>query len=139
MNKTEKHTDKNYSSLIRQISSLVADSKKSVAVAINNALVETYWNIGKYIIEFEQQGNVRVKYGDSLLVNLSKDLTASLGKGFLKSNLFYMRLFYSHFPIFQTLSGKLSWTDKLNRHCGLVRTRHCGLDPQSFINPPFAA
>ncbi|MDR0970078.1 MAG: PDDEXK nuclease domain-containing protein [Lentimicrobiaceae bacterium] len=110
MNKTEKHTDKNYNSLIRQISSLVADSKKSVAVAINNALVETYWNIGKYIVEFEQQGNVRAKYGDSLLVNLSKDLTASLGKGFSKSNLFYMRLFYSHFPIFQTLSGKLSWS-----------------------------
>ncbi len=109
-NKIEKTNNDNYLLLIKQISSTVSDAKRRVATTINDTLVETYWNIGKYIVEFEQDGQARAKYGEQLLVNLSKDLTALLGKGFSKSNLFNMRLFYTHFPIFQTLSGKLSWS-----------------------------
>ena len=88
----------------------VVDAKRHAAATINNVLVETYWNVGKYIVEFEQKGNVRAKYGEQLLVNLSKDLTVSLGKGFSRANLQNMRLFYMRFPICQTLSGKLSWS-----------------------------
>jgi predicted nuclease of restriction endonuclease-like (RecB) superfamily len=106
-----RHTkDSQYDLLIQQIALLVSNSKKQLATAINSALVETYWNIGKYIVEFEQDGKARANYGDTLLINLSKDLTARLGKGFSKSNLFNMRMFYSRFPIFQTVSGKLSWS-----------------------------
>ena len=131
MNKIEKPNDDNYRLLIKQISSAVSDAKKQVATTINNALVETYWNIGKYIVEFEQNGQTRAKYGKQLLVNLSKDLTALLGKGFSKSNLFNMRLFYTRFPIFQTVSGILSWShiieivnidDELERNFYLVET-----------------
>ncbi|MDR3000891.1 MAG: PDDEXK nuclease domain-containing protein [Fibromonadaceae bacterium] len=103
-------SDKKYDSLIKQISLAVKEAKRRVATAINEALVETYWTVGKHIVEFEQDGNARAKYGEQLLVNLSKDLTISLGKGFSKSNLFNMRLFYTRFPIFQTVSGKLSWS-----------------------------
>ncbi|MDR2962875.1 MAG: PDDEXK nuclease domain-containing protein [Bacteroidales bacterium] len=103
------HTNK-YHVLVEQISSAVSNAKKQVATAINSTLVETYWNIGKYIVEFEQDGQARAKYGEQLLVNLSKDLTALLGKGFSKSNLFNMRMFYTRFPIFQAVPGKLSWT-----------------------------
>ena len=110
MNKIEQSNSSDYNLLIKQISSAVSAAKRQVATTINNTLVETYWNIGKYIVDFEQQGNVRAKYGEQLLVKLSKDLTASLGKGFSKSNLFNMRLFYTRFPIFQTVSGKLSWS-----------------------------
>ena len=110
MNKIEKIPTGNYDLLIEQISTLMADAKKRVATAVNDTLVDTYWNIGKYIVEFEQEGNTRAKYGEQLLVNLSKDLTNRLGKGFSKSNLFNMRLFYSRFPIFQALPGKLGWT-----------------------------
>ena len=111
MNKVEKHhSNKQYNSLIKQISTLVTDAKRHVATTINDTLIETYWNIGKYIVEFEQEGNARAKYGEQLLVNLSNDLTVALGKGFSKSNLFNMRLFYMRFPIFQTVSGKLSWS-----------------------------
>ena len=99
-----------YNLLIEQISTLMTDAKRYLATTINNRLVETYWNIGKYIVEFEQEGSIRAKYGGQLLANLSKDLTVSLGKGFSKSNLFNMRLFYMRFPIFQTVSGKLSWS-----------------------------
>jgi len=110
VNKTEKFNNNKYDLLIKQISTLITDAKRRVATTINHTLVETYWNIGKYIVEFEQEGNIRAKYGEQLLINLSKDLTVSLGKGFSKSNLFNMRLFYTRFPIFQTLSGKLSWS-----------------------------
>ena len=105
-----KSTDTQYDLLIQQISSLVHNAKKQVATTIDSVLVETYWNIGKYIVEFEQDGSARAKYGDRLLVNLSNDLTAQLGKGYSKSNLFNMRLFYIQFPIFQAVPGKLSWT-----------------------------
>jgi len=99
-----------YDSLVQQISSVVNETKKQFADTVNHAIVATHWNIGKYIVEFEQQGNNKAKYGDKLLVNLSKDLTAILGKGYSKSNLFNMRLFYTRFPIFQAVPGKLGWT-----------------------------
>ena len=111
MNKIQKQTsDEYYNLLIKQISTLITDAKSHISAIINETLVETYWNIGKYIVEFEQKGNTRAKYGERLLINLSKDLTLMLGKGFSRSNLFNMRLFYIRFPIFQALPGKLSWT-----------------------------
>jgi len=125
------NNDERYDLLIKQISLAVTDAKEHIATTINENLVKTYWTIGKYIVEFEQNGNVRAKYGEQLLVNLSKDLMASLGKGFSKSNLFNMRLFYTRFPIFQTVSGKLSWShiieivnidDKLERDFYLAET-----------------
>ena len=127
----KQNSDKQYSLLLTQISTLMAGAKRHLAAAINSTLIETYWHIGKHIVEFEQDGNTRAKYGDKLLVNLSKDLTVSLGKGFSKSNLFNMRLFYMRFPIFQTVSGKLSWShiieivnvdDKLERNFYLAET-----------------
>jgi predicted nuclease of restriction endonuclease-like (RecB) superfamily len=119
-----------YHGLVQQITALVENAKQKAAQSVGAILIETYWNVGRYIVEFEQGGNVRAKYGDKLLVNLSKDLTLVLGKGYSKSNLFNMRLFYSRFPIFQT-SGKLSWShivelvgidDKLEREFYLAET-----------------
>lgn len=65
---------------------------------------------GRYIIEFEQGGNAKAKYGDRLLVNLSKDLTRLKGRGFSRSVLTYMRKFYLAFPKCATVSHKLSWS-----------------------------
>ena len=100
----------NYETLIQQISQIVNNNKKQLSTTINNVLIETYWNIGKYIVEYEQAGDSRAEYGKNLLINLSHDLTIRLGKGYSKSNLFNMRLFYQCFPIFQAVPGKLSWT-----------------------------
>jgi predicted nuclease of restriction endonuclease-like (RecB) superfamily len=108
--KTPANTDKHYDLLLKQIASAIADARRHAVVAINATILETHWNIGKFIVEFEQGGSARAKYGDRLLVALSKDLTVSQGRGFSKSNLFYMRLFFMRFPIFQTVSGKLSWS-----------------------------
>ncbi len=64
------------------------------------------WEIGRHIVEFEQHGKERAEYGTELLVSLSKDLKVKFGKGFSRSNLQLMRLFYIKYPNFQTVSGK---------------------------------
>jgi len=102
--------NKNYKDLVSSIGELLAESRRRALQTVNEALVRTYWNIGRHIVEFEQKGNVRASYGDQLLVRLSKDLTVAYGKGFSRSNLFMIRQFYVRFPKFQTVSGKLSWS-----------------------------
>lgn len=69
-----------------------------------------YWNNGRLIVEYEQKGNDRAKYGDKTLLRLSKKLTERMGRGFSRSNLQYMRLLYLKHPICQTLSGKLTFS-----------------------------
>lgn len=69
-----------------------------------------YWNIGKYVVEFEQGGKLKAEYGKALLENLSKDLSLRFNGGFSRSNLNYMRLLYHKYPICETLSHKLSWS-----------------------------
>ena len=70
-------------------------------------MVLAYWNIGKEIVEEEQNGKGRADYGKQLMKGLSLRLTRDLGKVFSLSNLFNMRKFYQSYPIFQTVSGKL--------------------------------
>ncbi|MEG1008692.1 MAG: PDDEXK nuclease domain-containing protein [Clostridia bacterium] len=103
--------NKDYELLINSIETVIANSKNKIASSINDTMVETYWNVGKYIIEFEQKGNLKAEYGKQLLLKLSKDLKLCLGKGFSRSNLYNMRKIYELYPIFQPLAGKLSWTN----------------------------
>ena len=99
-----------YDKLINSIGKLLEDARKNVAKTVNTILVETYWKIGKQIVEYEQRGKERANYGEELLKKLSKDLTNKYGRGFSRSNLQYMRLLYVKYPKCQTLSGKLSWS-----------------------------
>jgi predicted nuclease of restriction endonuclease-like (RecB) superfamily len=99
-----------YNTLVASIGKLLEDARKNVAKTINTILVETYWKIGKQIVEYEQIGKERANYGEKLLKKLSKDLTNKFGRGFSRSNLQYMRLLYLKYPKCQTLSGKLSWS-----------------------------
>ena len=97
-------------SLAENIAHLVADARGRALQTVNTALIETYWQVGRYIVEFEQQGNAKAKYGDSLLTSLAKLLRAKLGKGFSRPSLYNMRRFYLMYPKIQTVSGKLSWS-----------------------------
>lgn len=99
-----------YKNLVEQISRLILERRQKAYKAVNSILVETYWNIGKYIVEYEQAGNAKAEYGKELIDNLSKDLTARYGRGFSRSNLFQIRQFYLKFPKIQMLSGQLSWS-----------------------------
>lgn len=103
--------NKDYEELIKSIENIVSRSKNKIANTINDTMVETYWNIGKYIIEFEQKGKIKAEYGKKLLLKLSKDLKLRLGKKYSRSNLYNMRKLYELYPIFQPLAGKLSWTN----------------------------
>ncbi len=106
MNETTIH----YSSLVQTIGSAVVEGRNRAYVQINRTLVETNWEIGRHIVEFEQNGADRAEYGSELLVKLAKDLTVKYGKGFSRSNLTYMRMLYIVFPIRETLSHKLNWS-----------------------------
>lgn len=99
-----------YNELIDSIGTLLQVGRKKAYKEVENILLCTYLNIGKYIVEFEQKGNERAEYGKNLLINLSKDLKIKYGKGFSRSNLQNMRLFYLHYPNCQTLSGNLTWS-----------------------------
>lgn len=96
--------------LADNITNLVTGTKNQLVQTINTTLVSTYWNIGKYIVEFEQQGNIKAKYGTALLSSLAKILRIKLGKGYSRPNLNNMRKFYLLYPICQTVSDKLSWS-----------------------------
>jgi len=113
----EKKLDHSYQSLIGKISETYTFGHQKTVMAVNSNMVETYWKIGQYIVEFEQGGSVKAKYGKALLENLSKDLSQLHGKGFSRSNLNYMRLFYQRFPICEELPHKLTWT----HFCELVK------------------
>ena len=102
--------NKEYKELIENIGSVFNKAKNKIISAINVEMLDAYWKIGKYIVEYEQKGELKAEYGKKLLINLSKDLSVKYGKGFSRSNLQYMRLFYIHYPIRQTVSGKLSWS-----------------------------
>ncbi len=88
---------------------MIEEGKQALAVSINEIIKATYWRIGQYIVEFEQQGNAKAKYGTSLLSNLAKLLRAKVGRGYSRPNLNNMRKFYLMYPICQT-SDKLTWS-----------------------------
>jgi predicted nuclease of restriction endonuclease-like (RecB) superfamily len=103
-------TNENYLKLVQSIGETIEEARNRAVKAVNIEHLRANWEIGKFIVEFEQRGNEKADYGSSLLENLSKDLRIRFGKGFSKSNVYLMRLFYIKFPIFQTLSGKLTWS-----------------------------
>lgn len=99
-----------YRQLIEGIGHLLVAGREKAAQEVNTVLVQTYWEIGRYIVEFEQRGNEKAEYGSQLFDKLSTDLTQAYGKGFGRSNLFYMRKLYLSFQNSGTLSHKLTWS-----------------------------
>ncbi|MBW6488762.1 PDDEXK nuclease domain-containing protein [Sulfurimonas sp.] len=103
-------TNPEYENLLGTISQAYENGRVKAFQAVNSELVKTYWEIGKYIVEFEQDGAKKATYGKNLLEQLSQDLTIKHGKGFSRSNLVRFRQFYIAYPICATLSHKLSWS-----------------------------
>ena len=96
--------------LADNIVKVVREARGEVARHVNMTMVVAYWNVGKYIVEFEQRGSAKAKYGTGLLTNLSKLLSAKLGRGYSRPNLNNMRKFYLAYPICQKVSDKLNWS-----------------------------
>lgn len=96
--------------LADSIANIVQNAVAEIATHINMTMTITYWRIGQHIVEFEQHGKARAKYGVSLLANLSKILSIKLGKGYSRPNLNNMRKFYLLYPSYENISTKLTWT-----------------------------
>jgi hypothetical protein len=99
------------STLYASIRSLVLSARNTVARGVDLVQVYTNFEIGRHIVEYEQQGQARAAYGKELLSLLAERLTAEFGKGFGRSTLAYARSFYLTYqerrPIVQTMSGQL--------------------------------
>lgn len=109
MNKLDRNNDI-YLNLAKEIREIIHTARNNVAKTINTQLLETYWNIGKLIIENEQKNKINSTSSRQIILELSKILTKELGKGFSRANLFNMRKFYIEYKNVQTLSGQLSWS-----------------------------
>ncbi|WP_439294941.1 PDDEXK nuclease domain-containing protein [Lonepinella sp. BR2882] len=96
--------------LFSQIAEIIHQAKNQVRQTVNVAMVQSYWHIGRLIVEDEQQGESRAEYGKYVLKELSERLTEMFGKGFDVTNLRKMRQFFLAFPIRDTLCLELSWS-----------------------------
>ena len=97
------------------VAEILKTGRSAAYRAVNSAMVETYWQMGRRIVEEEQCGKERAGYGDYLIVNLSRYMGETFGKGFSVANLWNFRQFYLTFPIFDEFSthcvGNLNWTN----------------------------
>lgn len=96
-----------FQGLLDEIKSLVTNSKSILRKEINHHLLVTYWEIGKIIVEREDSDGLSSR---KLILDLSKELSKEIGRGFSRSNLFNMRAFFMKYKSVQTLSGHLSWS-----------------------------
>jgi len=98
---------------INDIKEILQKARTKSYQAVNSAMIEAYWQIGKRIVEQEQEGSQRARYGEAILKELSINLTQEFGKGFSEPNLRNFRQFFLTYPDFQicyTLCNELSWS-----------------------------
>lgn len=100
--------------LYQEIRTVLESARASAYRAVNSAMVQAYWQVGRLIVEHEQGGRKRAAYGEAVLTDLSHRLTADFGKGFTITNLKYMRSFYRAFPIGHAVRGELGSKAKRN-------------------------
>jgi hypothetical protein len=98
-----------YRSVLSEVVELLEAARHTAARSVNAVMTATYWSVGRRIIESEQGGEGRARYGKALLKRLSADLTSRFGRGFSVDNLEMMRLFYQTYQpgeIYETVSRK---------------------------------
>ena len=141
--KTQIEQSQDYEQLVDQISTLWDRGKENAMFAVNSELLMANWRTGQYIVELEQDGKAKARYGEQLITNLAKDLTRLRGRGFIRSNLIFMRKLYLTFPKSETLSHQLTWShyfELLARNCTNQSTRDCAdesaqTDSTNLIHP----
>jgi len=100
----------NYRGLLERVSNLLEQARRETVRRINTVIVQTYWEIGRLIVEEEQKGTERARYGEYLTQRLSKDLIRKFGRGFTERNLWAMKQFYLTYPKLHALRAELTWT-----------------------------
>lgn len=99
-----------FEGLYDSIRQLIIESRSRIFRTINTEIIQLYWEIGRLIVEDEQNGNPRANYGKQTIKELSSFLTYEFGRGYDESNLKNMRIFFRSFPIRDALRHELSWT-----------------------------
>ena len=99
-----------YENIYSEIKEALLTSRSQAYTAVNFTMVQAYWQIGRIIVEHEQEGNLRSGYGKSVLQELSNRLTEEFGKGFSVRTLQQMKKFYVMFPNTNALRSQLTWT-----------------------------
>jgi hypothetical protein len=121
-----------YDDVLTGIVELLETARRTSARAVNAVMTATYWEVGRRIVEGEQQGAGRADYGTVLLKRLGSDLTKRFGRGFSWRNLYRMRLFYlAYANILPTASAKSDTADE-------TRMPSRKLSTASAKSPPFA-
>src|SRR3954451_2977877 len=91
-----------------EIKGILSEARARAWQAVNSAMVTAYWQVGRVIVEDEQQGVARAEYGRRLLEELSRRLSAEFGRGFDRTNLQQMRNFYLAYPIRDAVRHELT-------------------------------
>ena len=99
-----------YEDIYSEIRETLLSSRHQAYSAVNFAMVQAYWQIGRISVEHEQEGSLRSGYGKSVLQELSNRLTEEFGKGFSVRTLQQMKKFYVTFPNTNALRSQLTWT-----------------------------
>jgi len=113
---------------IVDIKNILHRAKSSIYQTINTTMTQTYWEIGKRIVEEEQDGEKRAKYGKAIIKNLSDELTKEFGKGFSADNIKGMRRFYLAYQKSETVSNQF----KLSYSHYIFLTRMTNIDERNF-------
>lgn len=98
-----------YEYMLSTVTALLESARRASARAVNVVMTATYWEIGRRIVEYEQKGERRARYGEEMVAQRAVDLTKRFGRGFGTVNLSQMRKFYQYWPpdrIFQTMFEK---------------------------------
>lgn len=104
-------------SILRDIQEIIRLSRRDVISSVNVHMLKAYFEIGRKIVDEEQEGAKRAEYGRNLLEMVSQELTKEFGRGFDSSNLRRMRRFYLIFEKWETVSPKLTWS----HYCELIK------------------
>ena len=96
--------------LLEAIRNILGQARTQLQHTINHTMVQTYWHVGRLIVEHEQKGHHRATYGQQQLKHLADQLRTEFGKGFYERNLRIMRSFYQVYPIWSAVRSELSWT-----------------------------
>ncbi len=96
--------------LVENIKHIILSARKNVYQKVNQELILSYWQIGKEIVNTETKNKIDKQTSRQIILNLSKQLTKEIGKGFSRSNLFNMRKLFIEYPNVQMLSGHISWS-----------------------------
>ncbi len=130
---TKMTKDKAITDVYHQIQDVLTHARSQVYHAVNIAMVQAYWNIGRIIVEEEQGGEERAEYGKSLIQELSMRISSEFGRGFDKSNLWNMRAFFLAFPILDAVRRELSWTHyRYSQVLCSHRSESRHIDPSGF-------